>query len=112
MLLEFEKPIAELEAKLVDMKRLATDSDVDVAEAIKSLEDRIETLKKDTFGNLTRWQRVQLSRHSERPYTLDHIYEITDEFIELHGDRVVRDDKAMVGGMGTIDDQTLLCSYS
>ena len=65
MLLEFEKPIAELEAKLVDMKRLATDSDVDVTEAIKSLEERIETLKKDTFGNLTRWQRVQLSRHSD-----------------------------------------------
>lgn len=108
MLLEFEKPIAALEEKLADMKQLASDSEVDVTEAIKSLEERIEALKKDTFGNLTRWQRVQLSRHAERPYTLDHIFEMTDEFIEIHGDRVVRDDKAMVGGMGIMDNQVVM----
>ncbi len=108
MLLEFEKPIAELEEKLADMKHLATTSDIDVADAVKSLEKKIIQLKKDTFNNLTRWQRVQLSRHPDRPYTLDYIYEITDEFIEIHGDRNVKDDKAMVGGLGTIDGQSVM----
>lgn len=103
MLLDFEKPIAELEAKLEDMKKIAQESDVDVKEAVKSLENKIHTLKKETFNNLTRWQRVQLSRHPERPYTLDYIYEMSDDFIEIHGDRTVKDDKAMVGGLGTID---------
>lgn len=108
MLLEFEKPIAELEEKLADMKMLASSNDVDVADAVKTLEKEIKKLKKETFENLTRWQRVQLSRHPERPYTLDYIYEITDEFIELHGDRTVKDDKAMVGGFGTIDGQSVM----
>jgi len=108
MLLEFEKPIAELEEKLVDMKALAKTSDVDVKDAVKSLEKKIITLKKETFENLTRWQRVQLSRHPERPYTLDYIYEITDEFIEIHGDRNVKDDKAMIGGFASIDGQTVM----
>lgn len=108
MLLEFEKPIAELEAKLADMKMLASTNDVDVNEAVKSLEKKINQLKKDTFNNLTRWQRVQLSRHPERPYTLDYIYEITDDFVEIHGDRTVADDKAMVGGFGAIDGQTVM----
>lgn len=108
MELEFEKPIVELEAKLADMKELARKSDVDVTDAVKQLETKIEQLKKDTFGHLTRWQRVQLSRHPDRPYTLDYIYEITTEFVELHGDRAVRDDKAMVGGFGKIDGQTVM----
>ncbi|MCV9385239.1 acetyl-CoA carboxylase carboxyltransferase subunit alpha [Reichenbachiella ulvae] len=108
MLLEFEKPIAELEEKLHDMKQLAQTNDVDVSETVKSLQQKIEKLKKETFQNLTRWQRVQLSRHPERPYTLDYIYEITDEFIEIHGDRNVKDDKAMVGGFASIDGQTVM----
>lgn len=108
MHLDFEKPIAELEAKLVDMKQLALDNNVDVAEAVKSLESKIKTLKKDIYSNLTRWQRVQLSRHPERPYALDYIYDITDKFIELHGDRSVKDDKAMVGGFGEINGQGVL----
>ncbi|WP_456459365.1 acetyl-CoA carboxylase carboxyltransferase subunit alpha [Reichenbachiella sp.] len=108
MLLEFEKPIAELEEKLADMKMLASNNDVDVNEAVKTLEKKIKKLKKDTFDNLTRWQRVQLSRHPERPYTLDYIYEITDEFIEIHGDRTVKDDKAMVGGFASMDGQTVM----
>ena len=107
-LLDFEKPIAELEAKLNDMKQLANDSDTDVQAAIKALEKKILELKKETFENLTGWQRVQLSRHPERPYTLDYIYEITSDFIELHGDRTVADDKAMVGGLGTIDGRTFM----
>lgn len=108
MLLDFEKPIAELEAKLQDMKSLASENDVNVGEAVKSLEDKIKTLKKDTFQNLTRWQRVQLSRHPDRPYTLDYIYDITKDFVELHGDRTVKDDKAMIGGFATINDQTFM----
>lgn len=108
MLLEFEKPIAELEAKLSEMKTLASESNVDVSDAIRSLEEKIEQLKVETFENLTRWQRVQLSRHAERPYTLDYIYNITDDFIELHGDRNFGDDKAMVGGFGTIDGQSFM----
>ena len=107
-LLDFEKPIAELEAKLNDMKQLAKDSDKDVQAAIKALEKKILELKKETFENLTGWQRVQLSRHPERPYTLDYIYEITSDFIEIHGDRTVADDKAMVGGLGTIDGKTFM----
>ena len=108
MLLDFEKPIAELEAKLIDMKELAKTSDVDVSATVDQLEEKILKLKKETFSNLTRWQRVQLSRHPERPYTLDYIYEITNDFIELHGDRTVKDDKAMVGGFGTLGDQTMM----
>ena len=108
MHLEFEKPIVELEEKLEQMKSLASQSDVDVKDAAKKLEKKILDLKKDTFKNLTRWQRVQLSRHPDRPYTLDYIYEMTDGFIELHGDRAVKDDKAMVGGFGSIEGQTFM----
>src|ERR1044071_2872406 len=108
MLLDFEKPIAELEGKLADMKQLAVGSDDTVTRAIQALEKKIVDLKKETFENLTGWQRVQLSRHPDRPYTLDYIYEITSDFIELHGDRNVGDDKAMVGGFGTIDGQTFM----
>jgi acetyl-CoA carboxylase carboxyl transferase subunit alpha len=108
MQLEFEKPILELEEKLSDMKELARQSDVDVSKVINQLETKIKKLKKETFENLTRWQRVQLSRHPDRPYTLDYIYEITDDFIELHGDRSVKDDKAMVGGFGKIGGETVM----
>lgn len=108
MLLDFEKPIAELEAKLEDMKKIAQESDVDVKDAVKSLETKIRNLKKETFSNLTRWQRVQLSRHPERPYTLDYIYEMSDDFVELHGDRTVKDDKAIVGGFATLNKQTFM----
>jgi len=108
MLLDFEKPIAELETKLTDMKKLASESGVNVTAATQSLEKRLTDLKNEIFGNLTRWQRVQLSRHPERPYTLDYIYEITNEFIELHGDRAVKDDKAMIGGFAQIDDMSVM----
>src|SRR5436190_13670484 len=106
--LDFEKPIAELESKLQDMKQLADDSDESVKKAIQALEKKILDLKKETFENLTGWQRVALSRHPDRPYTLDYIYEITSDFIELFGDRTVGDDKAMVGGFGTIEGQTYM----
>jgi len=110
MYLDFEKPIAELEGKLADMKKLSGESDVDIEiqSAVETLEKKIQSLKEDTFKNLTRWQRVQLSRHPDRPYTLDYIYQITDDFIELHGDRGVGDDKAMIGGFGTIGKHTVM----
>ncbi|MDJ1470681.1 acetyl-CoA carboxylase carboxyltransferase subunit alpha [Cytophagaceae bacterium DM2B3-1] len=108
MLLDFEKPIAELEAKLADMKQLAEGSDPEMQSAVKTLEQNILKLKRETYQNLTRWQRVQLSRHPDRPYTLDYIYSVTDQFIELHGDRTVSDDPAMVGGFGTIEGQTVM----
>jgi acetyl-CoA carboxylase carboxyl transferase subunit alpha len=97
-----------LEAKLVDMNQLASDSDKEVQAAVKALERKILDLKKETFENLTGWQRVQLSRHPDRPYTLDYIYEITSDFVEIHGDRTVGDDKAMVGGFGSIDGKTFM----
>jgi acetyl-CoA carboxylase carboxyl transferase subunit alpha len=108
MLLDFEQPIAALEGKLQEMQKLAADSDVDVTDAVVALEAKIESLKKETYANLTRWQRVQLSRHPERPYTLDYIGGMADKFVELHGDRTVADDKAMVGGFGDIDGQTVM----
>ncbi|MDO6391306.1 acetyl-CoA carboxylase carboxyltransferase subunit alpha [Pontibacter sp. BT731] len=108
MLLDFEQPIAALEGKLQEMKKLASESQVDVSEAVKALEEKIKTLKKETYANLTRWQRVQLSRHPDRPYTLDYIAGITSKFVELHGDRTVSDDKAMVGGFGDIDGRSVM----
>jgi acetyl-CoA carboxylase carboxyl transferase subunit alpha len=106
--LDFEKPIAELETKLADMKQLAEENNVNVEGAVKTLEDKIKKLKKDTYLNLTRWQRVQLSRHPDRPYTLDYIYAIADKFVEIYGDRGVKDDKALVGGFGEIQGQTFM----
>ncbi|HVD99434.1 MAG TPA: acetyl-CoA carboxylase carboxyltransferase subunit alpha [Cytophagaceae bacterium] len=108
MYLDFEKPIAELEAKLQDMQVLATETDMDMSKQVKQLETKILELKKETYSNLTRWQRVQLSRHPERPYTLDYIEGITDKFVEIHGDRNVKDDKAMVGGFAEIGGETVM----
>lgn len=107
-MLDFEKPIVELDQKLADMKQFAIDNNVDVTEAVKSLEEKIAQLKKTTYQNLTRWQRVQLSRHPDRPYTLDYIETICDTFIELHGDRNFGDDKAMVGGFGEIGNKSIM----
>jgi acetyl-CoA carboxylase carboxyl transferase subunit alpha len=107
-MLDFEKPILELDQKLADMKQFAIDNNVDVTEAVKSLEEKISKLKKTTYQNLTRWQRVQLSRHPDRPYTLDYIETICDTFVELHGDRGFGDDKAMVGGFGEIGDRSIM----
>jgi len=108
MVLEFEKPIADLEQKLQEMKDLAKGRNIDLTSDIASLEEKILALKKETFENLTRWQRVQLSRHADRPYALDYIYEITNEFVEIFGDRTVKDDKAMVGGLGDVDGRTVM----
>ncbi len=108
MLLDFEQPIAALEGKLREMQQLALDSQVDVSDAVTALEAKINALKQETYANLTRWQRVQLSRHPDRPYTFDYILGMTQKFVELHGDRTVRDDKAMVGGFAEIDGRTVM----
>jgi len=106
--LDFEKPIAELEARLEETRKLAERTGVDVSEAVDILEKSIDKLQYEIFQNLTRWQRVQLSRHPDRPYTLDYIERMCDQFIELHGDRTVRDDPAMIGGFGEIGGQTVM----
>ncbi|GIV38268.1 MAG: acetyl-coenzyme A carboxylase carboxyl transferase subunit alpha [Thermonema sp.] len=107
--LDFEKPIAELEARLEEMIQMAKEKNThSFDEAINSLKESIQKLKKETYSNLTPWQRVQLSRHPERPYTMDYIRALCEEFIELHGDRQVRDDKAIVGGFGRIGEQTIM----
>jgi len=108
MLLDFEQPIAALEGKLREMQQLAHDSQVDVSEAVAALEAKIKALKKETYQNLTRWQRVQLSRHPDRPYTLDYVEGMTQKFIELHGDRTVADDKAMVGGFAALGKRSVM----
>jgi acetyl-CoA carboxylase carboxyl transferase subunit alpha len=109
MLLEFEKPIAQLEEKLASMKaKIAQKSASSLTKAMQKLEQEIKVLQIATFKKLTRWQRVQLSRHAERPYTLDYLSYITEEFIELHGDRAMRDDQAIVGGLGKVSGRTMM----
>ncbi|MEM9679582.1 MAG: acetyl-CoA carboxylase carboxyltransferase subunit alpha [Bacteroidota bacterium] len=107
--LEFELPIKELEEQLDKCKLIGDESDVDVTETCKQIEKKLAETKKEIYKNLTAWQRVQLSRHPNRPYTLDHIKALCgDSFLELHGDRNVKDDKAMIGGLGKIGDQSYM----
>ena len=108
MPLDFEKPIIKLEEKLTQIKELASKSGKNLDDEAISIEKKINDLKKDIFSKLTRWQKVQLSRHPNRPYFLDYIYKMTDEFIEIHGDRFSKDDKAMVGGFGKVDGKTIM----
>ncbi|MEO1021344.1 MAG: acetyl-CoA carboxylase carboxyltransferase subunit alpha [Bacteroidota bacterium] len=106
--LDFEKPIVELEEKIEELKSLSTVSDGVLNAEIDSLEQKVEALRASIFSNLTRWQRVQLARHPERPYSLDYIYKLVDNFVELHGDRYHADDKAIVGGIGTFENETVM----
>ena len=106
--LDFEQPIADLQEQLDKMREVAEKGAVDVNSTIKELEDKIAHKKKEIYNNLTGWQKVQLSRHPERPYTLYYIEQICDKFVELHGDRNVGDDKAIVGGFGTIDGKSMM----
>lgn len=107
--LDFELPIKELEDQLLKCKLIGEESDVDVTETCQQIESKLEVARKEIFKNLTAWQRVQLSRHPSRPYTLDFIKALTKgTFMELHGDRTVSDDKAMVGGLGKIGDQSFM----
>ena len=107
--LEFELPIKELEDQLQKCQIIGDESQVDVTEACKQIQEKLEITKKEIYKNLTPWQRVQLSRHPNRPYTLDYINNIfKDSFLELHGDRNYKDDKAMIGGLGKIREQTFM----
>ena len=107
--LEFELPIKELEDQLQKCQIIGKESDVDVSETCVQIQNKLEIAKKDIYKNLTPWQRVQLSRHPDRPYTLDYINAICgDSFLELHGDRNFKDDKAMIGGLGKIGDQSFM----
>jgi acetyl-CoA carboxylase carboxyl transferase subunit alpha len=107
--LDFEEPIKELEDQIAQTIEIGKSTDVDMSDKIKVLEKKLATKTKDIFSKLTPWQRVQLSRHPDRPYTLAYIKEISDNtFQELHGDRSVKDDKAMVGGFGMIDGQSVM----
>ena len=107
--LDFEKPIVELEEQLNKAIQLGIDTDADVKKTVNDLEKQLKTLRKTTYADLTAWQRVQISRHPNRPYTLDYIEALTKgDFMELHGDRTVKDDKAMIGGWGSIDGQSVM----
>ncbi|MBQ0767923.1 MAG: acetyl-CoA carboxylase carboxyl transferase subunit alpha, partial [Bizionia sp.] len=107
--LEFELPIKELEQQLQKCQIIGSESEVDVSETCKQIEQKLKDTKKDIYKNLTPWQRVQMSRHPERPYTLDYIEALCgDTFLELHGDRGFKDDKAMIGGLGKIGDQSYM----
>ena len=107
--LEFELPIKELEDQLQKCQIIGDESQVDVTETCKQIQKKLDSTKKEIYKNLTPWQRVQLSRHPNRPYTLDYIKAIfKDSFLELHGDRNFKDDKAMIGGLGKIGNQSFM----
>ncbi|MCS6966820.1 MAG: acetyl-CoA carboxylase carboxyl transferase subunit alpha, partial [Candidatus Kapabacteria bacterium] len=100
--LDFEKPIVELEEKLAEMRALA--DQLDIAGELEQMEQQAERLRQQVYANLTRWQRVQIARHPERPYTLDYIHNVFSDFVELHGDRCYGDDPAVVGGLARFEE--------
>ncbi len=106
--LDFEKPIADLEKKIEELESLSTVGDGILKKEISSLNKKVEELRKSIFADLTRWQRVQLARHPDRPYTTDYIDSFVDDFVELHGDRYHADDKAIVAGLGKIDGESVM----
>ena len=106
--LEFEKPLRELEKQLITLNQVSQESKVDVSSEIEAIETKIEKIKKDIYSNLTAWQRVQLSRHPKRPYSLDYINLIFTDFEELHGDRRFREDAAIVGGPAFLDGEPVM----
>ena len=106
--LEFEKPLLDLEKQLEEIVKSSHDSDLDFSTEIKAIEKKIEQTKRDVYSDLTPWQKVQLSRHPNRPYSIDYIERIFEDFEELHGDRSFMDDAAIVGGPATIDSQKVM----
>ncbi|MDP1795761.1 MAG: acetyl-CoA carboxylase carboxyltransferase subunit alpha [Daejeonella sp.] len=105
---DFEKPIADLQLQIDKVKQVADKTKVDMSSTLTELESRMEATRQEVYSNLTGWQNVQISRHPERPYTLSYIEMICDDFIEMHGDRTVKDDKAIVGGFASIGGQTVM----
>jgi acetyl-CoA carboxylase carboxyl transferase subunit alpha len=106
--LDFEKPIIELEKRIEELKSFSASKDIDLSEEIKKLEKKAKDKKTEIFKNITAWQRTQLARHPKRPYTLDYIGFIMEEFIELHGDRTFYDDRAIIGGIASFDGRTVI----
>ncbi|MBU0548591.1 MAG: acetyl-CoA carboxylase carboxyltransferase subunit alpha [Candidatus Omnitrophica bacterium] len=106
--LDFEKPIVDLEKKIQELKTFISEKKIDLSSEVKKLEDRLEHLRKDTYNNLTAWQKVQLARHPLRPYTLDYINILMSDFMELHGDRLFSDDKAMICGLAKLDKERVV----
>jgi acetyl-CoA carboxylase carboxyl transferase subunit alpha len=107
--LAFEKPIEELMSKLEKVKEIGDEGSVDISKTVSDIEMKIESARKEIYRNLSSWEKVQLSRHPQRPYALDYIHALSDnDFLELHGDRGVKDDKAMIGGWATIDNQSVM----
>ncbi|MDG1933301.1 MAG: acetyl-CoA carboxylase carboxyltransferase subunit alpha [Flavobacteriales bacterium] len=107
--LAFEKPIEELTKKLEKAKELGLDKAIDVSKTVSDIEKQISISRKEIYNNLSSWEKVQLSRHPQRPYSLDYFNALSNgDFIELHGDRGVKDDKAMIGGWGTINEQSVM----
>lgn len=107
-ILEFERPIAELEKKISDMKDFSVGENIELSGEIASMQKKLDKLRAEIYSNLTRWQRVQISRHSRRPYTLDYVELMTTEWVEIHGDRYFADDPAMVGGFARIDGRPVM----
>ncbi|WP_295648993.1 acetyl-CoA carboxylase carboxyltransferase subunit alpha [uncultured Mucilaginibacter sp.] len=105
---DFEKPLADLQTQIDKIKQVEEKTKVDMSATLAELEEKFETTKKKIFSNLTGWQRVQISRHPERPYTLQYLELMCDDFIEMHGDRTVGDDKAIVGGFGSLNGETVM----
>ena len=108
VILEFEKPVSELEAKVNELINLSNTNQIDVDDAIAALTKKLEVTKREVYNNLTPWQRVQLARHTNRPYTLDYIERIFTDYLPLHGDRRFADDGALVGGFAKIDGQPVI----
>src|SRR5918995_7502849 len=106
--LDFEQPIAELEAKIEELRFLSEDSDLNTGEEIDKLRAKARMLTNSIFANLTPWQITQLARHPQRPYTLDYTGAICSEFHEMHGDRMFGDDLAIVGGLARVEDRTVM----
>lgn len=106
--LDFERPIKELEKKIEELKHFSSERKVDLSTEIKTLEEKLLKLRKETYQNLTAWQIVQIARHPRRPYTIDYIKLITTDFIELHGDRLFGDDKAIISGFAKIEPYKVL----
>jgi len=105
---DFEKPIVELEKKITELQKYADEVQIDASEELQSLQNKRETVCKQIYNDLTPYERVQVARHPSRPYTLDYINMICDDFVELHGDRRFSDDQALIGGLATIDGRQIM----
>ncbi len=108
VMLEFEKPIYELEVKIEELRNFGSDKNIKLDPEIKKLEEKLEKMKREIYSNLSTWQRVQIARHPDRPYTLDYVRLIMTDFVELHGDRQFADDHAMVAGFAKLGDTKVL----